>query len=138
MEKSTQKDVFCREEIIGSSTVVKVGSARIVLAMDGVAPYHMLVIPIRHAEQPKELSSKEINDIFEAVHRVEMFYKSKGIDGYKIMRLSGAAAGQTIPHIHWHIIPGTSDFVTGPKQRKIHYAPEELGKAAKELAQEFG
>ncbi len=137
METEKKKDIFCREEVIGASTVAKVGTMRIVLSMDGVAEYHFLVMPIRHVEDAAELSTQEWSDMTAAVGLIARFYASHSIEGYKQILLSGPAAGQTVPHLHWHIIPGNSEFVTDPKQRKIHYTPDELGKKAKELANEF-
>lgn len=136
-ERDLKRDIFCREEIIGASTVAKVGAMRIVLSMDGVAEYHFLIIPIRHVDDASLLSVKESEDFTRAVRSAAKFYASRGINGYKLVLLSGPEAGQTIPHLHWHMIPGNSEFVTDPKQRKIHYSVDELNKKAKELSQEF-
>ena len=136
-EKSAQKDIFCREEIIGSSTLAKVGTARIVLSMDAVAKYHMLVMPIRHVERIEELTDEEHRDIVKALSSIEEFYKARGIEGYKLVLLSGPAAGQTIQHVHWHVIPGNAEFVTDPKRRSVHYSGEELAKEADVLRRDF-
>ena len=137
-EKNTANDIFCREEIIGASTIKKVGTMRVVLSMDGVEEYHLLVMPIRHVENAASLSIQERDDMVGAVGLIERFYASHGIGGYKQILLSGPAAGRTVPHLHWHIIPGNSEFVTDPKQRKIHYSAEELKDKTKTLAREFG
>ncbi len=136
-EKSAQKDIFCREEIIGSSTLAKVGTARIVLSMDAVAKHHMLVMPIRHVERIDELTDEEHRDIVKALRSIEEFYKAHNIEGYKLVLLSGPAAGQTVQHAHWHVIPGNAEFVTDPKRRSVHYSGEELAWEADVLRRDF-
>ncbi|MCL5239076.1 MAG: HIT family protein [Candidatus Marsarchaeota archaeon] len=137
MEKTATKDIFCREEIVGRSTITKAEGMRIVLAMDGVAEYHVLIVPVRHVARLSELTQEENAGMLKALRLVEGFYSAHGIDGYKLILLSGPGAGQTISHMHWHVIPGNSEFVTDPKQRSLHYTPEELSKKAAALAPEF-
>jgi len=67
---------------------------------------HTLVIPKEEAETLFDLSGEGATNLIKTTKRVAMAVK-KAFDcpGVMIAQLNGAAAGQTIPHIHVHILP---------------------------------
>jgi len=69
-------------------------------------PGHVLVSPIRAVPRYSGLSSAEISDLFLTVGRVsrvvERVYKATGLN---IAIQDGPDAGQSVPHVHVHIIP---------------------------------
>ncbi len=72
------------------------------------APTHILVIPKEHiadsAAQITPENSAAVARCFEAVARVAA---QEGLsDGFRVITNSGAAAGQTVPHLHFHILAG--------------------------------
>jgi diadenosine tetraphosphate (Ap4A) HIT family hydrolase len=71
-----------------------------------VSPGHCLVIPRRHVSSWFEITSQEQIAMLEllvvARQRVEQTYHPSG---YNIGINDGPAAGQTIPHLHMHLIP---------------------------------
>lgn len=71
-----------------------------------VSPGHSLIIPKRHVGSFFEVSAEERAALLELLDQaraaVEMEYSP---DGYNIGINDGAAAGQTIPHRHLHLIP---------------------------------
>lgn len=71
-----------------------------------VSPGHCLVIPRRHVSSWFEITSQEQIAMLEllvvARQRVEQTYHPSG---YNIGINDGTAAGQTIPHLHMHLIP---------------------------------
>jgi histidine triad (HIT) family protein len=69
-------------------------------------PGHTLVVPKKHVETILNLSEEEAANFFIAVHKVAKMVKA-GIkaDGISLSLSSGQAAGQLVPHIHFHIIP---------------------------------
>jgi len=71
-----------------------------------VSPGHMKLIPKRHANSLSELTDDEmvaLRDILKASKElVEARYRP---DGYNIGVNEGEAAGQTVFHLHIHLIP---------------------------------
>jgi len=71
-----------------------------------ISPGHTLVIPKRHVGSFFELNPEEAADLMSLLRRaktvLEMEFKP---DGYNIGINDGAAAGQTVPHLHIHLIP---------------------------------
>ena len=69
---------------------------------------HTLVIPKEPAETLMDLSAEGAASLINRVQLVARAVK-KGLnsDGITVFQLNGAAAGQTVPHIHFHILPGS-------------------------------
>ena len=71
-----------------------------------VSPGHTLVIPRRHVASFFDLTPEEVNAcmglITEERMRLDKEFKP---DGYNIGVNVGVAAGQTVPHLHIHLIP---------------------------------
>ncbi|PMR70413.1 HIT family protein [Halomonas heilongjiangensis] len=71
-----------------------------------VSPGHTLVIPNRHVATIAELSTDEQAALFPAVLDAQRrLDESHRPDGYNIGINQGAAGGQTVPHLHVHVIP---------------------------------
>jgi ATP adenylyltransferase len=70
---------------------------------------HCLVIPKRHVSTFSELTVGEIQQMNLLVKEVQaLLSKDKKISGFNIGINDGEAAGQTIPHLHMHVIPRRS------------------------------
>lgn len=71
-----------------------------------VSPGHALVIPQRHVQSLFDLSAAERDDLWslleQAKRHVDEVHRP---DGYNIGINDGPAAGQTVPHLHVHLIP---------------------------------
>ena len=67
---------------------------------------HTLVIPKEQAETIFDLSPEGAADLIKATKRVAIAVK-KALDcpGLMLAQLNGSAAGQSVPHIHFHILP---------------------------------
>jgi len=77
-----------------------------------VVPGHVLVSPIRCVERFSQLNPEEINDLFLSTQlvarKIEEFYQAKSLS---IAVQDGEYAGQTVKHVHVHILPRTpGDF----------------------------
>ena len=67
---------------------------------------HSLIIPRRHVASFVEATLEERNAIFELLgHAKTGIDKEHRPDGYNIGINDGAAAGQTVMHLHVHLIP---------------------------------
>lgn len=79
---------------------------------------HALVIPKNHYENFLAVPSKEINSVINITQKIaDGVSKGLGCDGFNIIANNGTAAGQTVFHFHFHIIPRykTDTFKYRPK-----------------------
>ena len=69
---------------------------------------HVLVIPKEPAETLFDLSADGAAALAQATQKVaRAVKKALGVPGIMLMQLNGEAAGQSVPHIHFHILPRT-------------------------------
>lgn len=67
---------------------------------------HTLILPKAPAENLFELDDKSARSLVLCVRHVALGVQAAfKPDGFRIMQLNGAAAGQTVFHFHMHIIP---------------------------------
>ena len=70
------------------------------------SPGHTLVIPRQPAEDIFELGAESLNHLVAATRRVAQAVRTAfNPGGVMVMQLNGADAGQTVFHIHFHVIP---------------------------------
>ena len=96
---------FC---LLPASRIVE-ENAHAVLILDGypVSPGHSLVIPKRHVGSFFKLTEVERAALFALFYRTEeLVAEQHRPNGCNIGINNGAAAGQTVPHLHLHFIPG--------------------------------
>jgi diadenosine tetraphosphate (Ap4A) HIT family hydrolase len=81
-----------------------------------VSPGHMLIITRRHVEDFFATTAEErwaLNELLEAAKR--MLDQNLRPDGYNIGINCGVAAGQTIMHLHIHLIPRYHGDIDNPR-----------------------
>jgi histidine triad (HIT) family protein len=67
---------------------------------------HTLVIPKFAAETLLDIPADELSHTMTTVQKVMSALKSTlGVEGVILMQLNGSAAGQTVHHLHFHLIP---------------------------------
>ena len=74
-----------------------------------VAPVHVLVVPKKHFANMNELASDPEGALYSAeiTKAVAEVAKIKGIeDAYRTINNCGEGAGQTVMHVHFHVIGG--------------------------------
>jgi histidine triad (HIT) family protein len=100
--------VFCRihrGEV--SATVVNRGDG--LLAIEDINPkadVHVLVIPERHIETFRDIGELSEGEAKRMLDFVAETARAVGLDEYRLMIFCGAGAGQTVFHLHWHILAG--------------------------------
>ncbi len=74
------------------------------------APTHVLVVPKRHIESLNELKPGDDQIVGELVRRAAAIAKERGIQssGYRTVFNTNRDAGQTVFHIHLHLLGGRS------------------------------
>jgi histidine triad (HIT) family protein len=76
--------------------------------INGQAPMHVLVVPRRHIASLNDLADEDDDLVGEMVRRGAAIAKSNGYSdrGYRTVFNCNADAGQTVFHIHLHVLGG--------------------------------
>jgi len=100
--------IFCAIAA-GEIPCFKVYEDELVLAYLDINPFskgHTLVIPKTHSQGLLDTDDATLAAIIARVKKVAAHLKDKlGCDGFNILQNNGEAAGQTVHHIHFHIVP---------------------------------
>ena len=89
-----------------------------------VSPGHTVVIPRRHVASFFELTPEEINACMALINEErKLLDEEVKPDGYNIGVNIGPAAGQSIFHVHIHIIPRYEGDVENPQGGVRHVIP---------------
>ena len=100
--------IFCAIAA-GEIPSFKVYEDDLVLAYLDINPFskgHTLVIPKAHSEGLLDTSDETLATIISRVKKVAAHLKTAlPCDGFNILQNNGAAAGQTVMHVHFHIVP---------------------------------
>ena len=102
--------LFCRI-IEGEIPSTKVYENEYVYAFEDinpVAPVHVLIVPKKHIDSVMDLTEEDaeyINEIFKAVKEIARI-KDVADDGFRLINNCGEHGGQTVYHLHFHMIGG--------------------------------
>jgi histidine triad (HIT) family protein len=79
-----------------------------------VAPVHLLIIPTRHISSIRELDESNADVLVNLVHTANKLAREKDIHdaGFRLNINAGPNGGQTVYHLHVHLIGGR--FMTWP------------------------
>src|SRR3989338_3676338 len=89
-----------------------------------IVPGHVLIAPVRHVSIVDELSDAEWSAIKNSIQRLKVVLtKLYGAEGYNVAWNEGELAGQSVPHMHVHLLPRkTGDTgITEYEPRKFLY-----------------
>ena len=101
--------LFCKI-VRGEIPSTKVYEDELVLAFQDIAPMaptHILVIPKTHIGSVNEVNAENaavVAHIFTVIPQIAAAEKLEG--GYRVVSNCGADAGQTVHHLHFHILGG--------------------------------
>lgn len=73
-----------------------------------VAPIHVLIIPKAPIDGLHELTNDDVSTAGKLLLAASKIARQLGIEenGYRVVINTGAAAGQSVPHLHLHLIAG--------------------------------
>lgn len=101
--------LFCKI-VAGEIPSTKVYEDESVLAfadIDPKAPFHAVIVPKQHIGSTDEIDGTNsflVANVFEAAAKIS---KEKGLKGgYRIVNNCGADGGQTVGHLHFHMLAG--------------------------------
>lgn len=95
--------------------------------LDGfpVSPGHTLIVTRRHVETWFDATAEEQVEILAAIARAKATLdQTHHPDGYNIGTNAGAASGQTVMHLHVHVIPRFKGDVPDPRGGIRHCIPD--------------
>lgn len=108
--ETDQDCIFCKIAAgeLGT-TFVRESSA--VVAFDDIAPQastHVLIVPRRHLPSVADLGTGEQELLAEIVDVANAIARERGIEasGYRLLTNHGADAGQSVHHVHFHLLGG--------------------------------
>jgi superfamily II DNA or RNA helicase/diadenosine tetraphosphate (Ap4A) HIT family hydrolase/HKD family nuclease len=85
---------------------------------------HTLLIPRRHVSRWADTTASERRDLLELLDEAQVLIGSRyPSDGFNIGINEGAAAGQTVGHLHIHVIPRVHGDVPDPRGGIRHVVP---------------
>ncbi|WP_322009648.1 HIT family protein [Paraburkholderia sp. J12] len=107
----------------GELPCIKVCENETTLAIMDVMPQadgHVLVLPKAPAEEIYELPVEAGAAAIEMVQKVAVAVRTAlAPEGLLIAQFNGAAAGQTVPHVHFHLIPRREGETLRPHAREM-------------------
>jgi histidine triad (HIT) family protein len=105
---SSEDCIFC-EIVRGEAPATVVNRADGFVAIEDINPkadVHMLVMPERHIETFRDIGELTADESKRMLEFVAETAKAVGLDEYRLMIFCGASAGQTVFHLHWHVLGG--------------------------------
>ena len=101
--------LFCKI-IAGDIPSTKVYEDDLVLAFRDIAPQaptHILVIPKAHIASVAEINEENSQVVAHIFRIIPQIAKAEGLEGgYRVVSNCGDDAGQTVHHLHFHILGG--------------------------------
>jgi diadenosine tetraphosphate (Ap4A) HIT family hydrolase len=118
---------FCRQgSTVGLRALWQNEDAYAFLSNAPIVPGHTLIVPSRCVRSVDELESHELKAIFELRGALKPVLESVlKAEGFNYAWNEGSVAGQTVPHLHLHMVPRkTGDAgVLGYDPRQMFYRP---------------
>lgn len=113
---------FCQSDL---STIKSQKDAYAMYDKYPVSPGHTLIIPTRHVADFFDLTPEEMNACWALAHEMKGVLTEKyQPDGFNVGINVGKAAGQTIFHVHIHLIPRYEGDVENPVGGVRYVIPE--------------
>jgi len=70
------------------------------------APVHLLVLPDRHVSTLREVAAFDESESKRMLEFVAEAASAAGLEDYRVIVNVGPQAGQTVFHLHWHVLGG--------------------------------
>ena len=100
--------LFCKI-VRGELPATVVNRAEGFLAIEDINPkadVHVLVIPERHLDTFRDIGELSEGEAKRMLDFVAATATAAGLEEYRLMVFCGAGAGQTVFHLHWHVLGG--------------------------------
>ena len=128
--------IFCKilKNEIPSSTVYEDDKFRAIMDIGPVAKGHVILLAKEHAANLLEADDELLSAALPAVKKVaKAVKKTVGCDGINILQNNGEEAGQTVFHLHIHVIPRNKEDGVKLPPPMVTYADGEAAELAKKI-----
>jgi histidine triad (HIT) family protein len=81
------------------------------VAIRDIAPKaetHLLVLPVHHVDTFREIDEFSDEEAGRMLRFVARAAAAAGLDDYRVIVNVGEGGGQTVFHLHWHVLGGAS------------------------------
>lgn len=100
--------IFCKiiAGEIPSTAVYEDDDFKAILDVNPAARGHVIIVPKKHAANIFELEEEDAKKVFPIAKKIAAaLEKTYHCDGINILQNNGEAAGQTVFHLHVHVVP---------------------------------
>lgn len=112
---TTKKCLFC-EESLRQKLVLENDEAFVIFDEFPVNPGHCLIIPKRHVSSYFDLNSEEVLAMHQLLLKAKKLVTEQfNPDGFNIGVNVGEAGGQSVFHVHMHLIPRYKGDIENPR-----------------------
>jgi len=97
---------FCDQIQVEKQLVSDGKEAFVLYSLTPMAEGNVLVVPKRHVTRFEELSDGEMAEIQALIQKmVPVYEKLYGVSDYFVFQKNGINAGQSVPHLHFQVVP---------------------------------
>lgn len=128
--------IFCKiaNGEIPSTTLYEDDSFRVIFDIAPASFGHAIILPKNHAKDIFELSNEDASKIFIVAKKIATGLKEVlNCDGVNILQNNGEIAGQTVFHLHVHVIPRYKDDTVNITWKPGEANVEELKKVIEKM-----
>ncbi|WP_173472678.1 HIT family protein [Eubacterium ruminantium] len=132
--------IFCKlaNGIFPTNTIYEDEDFRVILDNSPAAKGHSLIIPKQHFENIYSTDDAYLAKLLPVAKKVaNALKKTFNCDGVNIVQNNEPAAGQTVFHLHVHVIPRYNDDKVGITWPQHEVDQDEQKKLADEIANNF-
>lgn len=100
--------IFCKiaEKEIPSKAVYEDDRVYAFYDLDPQAPTHFLIIPKQHIASALEITEESSGVVGHCYMVIAKLAKQLGFDSYRVVTNCGESAGQSVFHLHFHVLAG--------------------------------
>lgn len=105
------EDIFCKiaKGELPADIVYENEEVKVFKDIHPKAPVHLLVIPKMHIESIAHLEDDHNDIIAKLIYTAKHVAAEAGLKGYKLVFNVGREGGQTVDHLHLHVLGGSAD-----------------------------
>jgi ATP adenylyltransferase len=109
--------VFCKQIATEGALVAERPTAGLLRDRFPVTDGHLLAVTKRHLDEFFELEDAEIRDLWLLLRdaRERIAHEDPSVEGFNVGVNAGVVAGQTISHVHIHLIPRRAGDIDDPR-----------------------
>lgn len=100
--------LFCRiaKKEINSEIVYENENVIIFKDINPKAPVHLLAIPVKHVDSIADIDKLNSSEVYEMLIAISKTARKLGLDkdGFRVVANTGITAGQSVGHLHFHIL----------------------------------